>query len=128
MGFDLGRLDGDHQRWVRVGLGDMEVLIRHVGPKDQERFRQKMIHEGIIKKQEGVEINSGRFEAFCSSFVRQYVMDWRNVVIEGVENPPYAEATMASLTAQWNSVMASIGEALREEAAFFSPNGDGSPG
>jgi len=128
MPFDLARLSDPHRKWIRIGLEDIEVEVRHVGPKDQERFRQKLIRDGIIKSAEGIQFNQGRFDSFCEAFAEQYVTNWRNLKINDVENPPYSAKTMGDLLLKYAGAMTAISESLKDEADFFTESGDGSHG
>jgi len=48
--------------------------------------------------------------------------------VNDVENPPYSVKTMGDLLMKYSGAMTAIAEALKDEADFFSANGDGSPG
>lgn len=129
MAFDLSRLEGDHRRWVRTGLDDMEVEIKHVGPREQERFRQKMVADGILKQSaEGIHINRGREEAFFKAYALAYITDWKNVEVGVEKNPPFDPDHMGKVLGQSDQALQSVRKALEDESDFFSASGNGSTG
>lgn len=126
--FDISRLNAP-PRWVRVGLDDMEVELKHVGPRDQERWRQKMIASGILKKgTAGAEINRGREEQFFRAYAEEFIEGWRNLIVNGQENPDYSAEMMGHVLGQSTTAFNAILEALGDELHFFSRNGNASTG
>jgi hypothetical protein len=127
MAFDLGRLDNIPPRWVRVGLEDMEVQIAHVGPAEQEKYRQGLVSKGILRSNDkGGGINSGREDDFFEAYAMKYIKGWRNLSIGGVENPPYDPYQMGRVLATSDQAFAAVTRAVGDEADFFSVNGSGS--
>lgn len=130
MAFDLSRLDDIGPRWVRVGLDDMEVQIAHVGPREQERWRQALVSQGIMRVgKAGHEIARGRELDFFHAYAERYVLGWRNITIDGVENPPYDIKIMATrVLAKSDNAFKAVAAAVEDETLFFSTNGDGTKG
>lgn len=128
MTFDLSVLDKEApQRWVRCGLEDMEIEIRHAGPRDQEQFRRRLVREGILRSaKDGGEIAPGRDEAFYQALAERYVTGWRNVEFDGEKNPPYDVARMGKVLGKFEVVLKAMSAALAEEADFFSATSAGS--
>lgn len=127
MAFDLARLKGEHRRWVRVGLDDMEVEIRHAGPAAQEKFRQRMVAAGILKHGEsGIAINVGRTEAFFHEYAKQHVTGWRNLILNGKTDPEFDASEMGKILEASGDAFSAVAKAVGEEADFFSVNGAGS--
>lgn len=123
--FDIAKLDSIDPLWVRIGLDDMEVEIRHQGPRDQERWRQKMAARKILKRsKDGTpEIAKGQEEAFFRAYAEEFITDWRNVILSGQENPPYDVAVMGKILGQSSGALTAVMEAIGDESGFFSRNG-----
>jgi len=127
---DLSSIRKERRRWVELsGLAaGVEVEIRHVSPKDHERFREKMIREGILKKGEGSQIAAGRFGDFCREFARAYVTAWRgDIKLGDQENAEYSPELMGTVFEASAAALTAVTEAARDEAAFFSESGSASP-
>ncbi len=121
---DLEALDQEHTRWIAMGgaLAGVDLEIRHVGPKQQEKFRQKMIRDGILKKADGgVEIASGRQDDFFRAYAEHYVSNWRGQIKP--EGAVYDPKIMGIVLGKYQIAFEQIGKALSEEADFFSQNG-----
>ncbi len=132
MGLDLGRLDEHRERWVPLSgaLSGVEVLVRHVGPREQEKFRQKMVREGILKHTEaGHTINSGRADDFFRAYAERYIADWRGDIRLGdTPDPPYNYEQMGRVLGKYAAAFEDVTRAVSEEAVFFSEDGSSSPG
>lgn len=126
--FDVSKLQETNTRWVRVGLDDMEVQIRRVTPEQFAAFQRRMVSHGIVKKGKDFEINPGRFMDYHKAWAREFVTGWKNLIVDGQENPPYDPDKMGFFMGQSVAIQSSLGEAMTEEQAFFSRNGSGSSG
>jgi len=120
----------EKRRWIVLGgaLAGVEIEIVHVGPRDQERFRQKMVSAGILRASEGGQsINRGREDDFFRSFAERYVTDWRGEIRQGDDtSPAYSPEAMGRVLGAYSVAFEQVTKALAEEADFFSVNGDGS--
>lgn len=128
MPFDLDQLDQAKTRWLKVGLGDMEIEFKRVTPKDTDRFRKRLIDEGvgIITRDGRFSVNRGRESDWYASLAATYVTGWRNVSINGTVNPPYDPKIMGDVLSKSRLVFQAVDSAIEEEGYFFSVNGDGS--
>jgi hypothetical protein len=127
MAFDIGRLDEERTRWIRVGLDDMEVQIRHSGPHDQERWRARLVKANILKQTtDGISIKQGRAADFFLAYVKQHVIDWKNVKIGDIENPEYDADRMAKVIGQSDTVFRAVRTAVEDETDFLSESDNGS--
>jgi hypothetical protein len=124
--FDVSQLDTCQTRWVRVGLNDMEVELKRVTPEQFSAFQRRMVSFGVVAKGKGQEINSGRFVDYHVAFAREFLVGWKNLVVNGVKNPPYDPEQMGHLMARSSAIQQAVGEATTEEQAFFSRNGSAS--
>jgi hypothetical protein len=132
MVLDLNKLDEQHRRWIDLGgaLAGVEVEIRHVGPREQERFRQRLVRAGVLKQSaEGHNINSGREVEFFYQYAKQYITDWRGPIKLGdEENPTYSPEQMGRVLGAYGVAFEQVTKAVLEEVDFFSSNGSGSTG
>lgn len=124
--FDLSALSEDASRWIRVNLDDMEILMRRITPEAFSAFRRKMVSVGIVNKKDQ-EPNAGRFLDYHKALAREFILGWRNVLIDGVENPDYDAEKMGYFMTRSVAIQEAVTSALTEEQAFFSRNGKGSP-
>jgi len=131
---DLSRLGEDKRRWIDLGgaLAGVEVEIRHVGPKDQEKFRRRLINNGILKPSSaGHEINSGREMDFFKAYAAAYVTDWRGPIVLNpgeAERPAYSPDLMARVFGAYGAALEAVTRAVGDETLFFSENGNASTG
>ena len=126
---DLSRLEEQRRRWVALSghLSGVEVEIRHVGPKEQEKFRQKMVRLGILKQTEaGHSINGGRAEDFFRAYAENYITDWRGDIKP--EGTAYSAEAMGRVLGAYTVAFEKVTKALSEEADFFFGNGSASTG
>ena len=127
MSFNLNKLDEERQLWIRTGLEDMEIQVKHSGPGEQERFRARMVRLNILKQtQDGVSIKPGKSKDFFFEYAKQYVTDWRNLIVNDQENPEFDVKAMGSVLEKSDSALSALKTALEEESDFLSVNGSGS--
>lgn len=125
--FDLSSIDQDRSKWVRLGLNDMEAQVKHSGPSDQERFRQKLVRAGIMKQvRDSISINNGRGDDFFRAYAEQFITDWRGVEMNGEANPKYDLDLMGKILGKSGTAFAAVREAIEDETDFFSGNDSGS--
>lgn len=117
---DLSKIEEPKRRWISLGgaLAGVEVEIRHVGPKDQERFRQKLMRSGILKD---TGIASGRETDFFRAYAEAFITDWRGDIKP--EGTPYDAEKMGRVLGAYSVAFEQVGKAVAEEADFFSGNG-----
>jgi hypothetical protein len=124
MDFDLSQLDGERTRWIRVGLGDMEIEIRRVGPAERDRHHAKMVRDGVMRPAEkGGGVNPGREMAFYKAMSETYVTGWRNVRMGGEEHVPFTHDRMGIALSQSTALVQALTAAVAEEADFFDAIG-----
>jgi hypothetical protein len=133
MPLDLSKIAEPKTRWITLHqpLDGVELQIRHVGPRDMERFRQRMIRAGIMKSDPGVVINAGRDTAFFEGFAEAFICDWRGDIRatpDAKDCPAYTPAAGGMLLAYSSIAFEQVSKAVGEEADFFSVNGKGSTG
>jgi hypothetical protein len=120
MSFDLAQLASERRRWVRVGLGDMEIEIRRVGPAERDRYHNKMVRDGVMRPEDkGGGINTGREMAFYRAMAETYVTDWKNVRMGGEDGVPFTHERMGIALAQSNALVRAVTSAVAEDADFF---------
>jgi len=127
---DLEQLGVERRRWVRLGgaLEGVEVEVRHAGPRSQEKFRQKLQRDGVIKNSDsGYTINPGREDAFFREYAERFITDWRGDIRLGdTKNPPYDHEKMGKVLGAYSVAFEQLVRALSDEADFFSENGSAS--
>lgn len=130
---NLSQLSGEKRRWIALPepLSGVNLQVRHVGPREQQAFRRKMIDDGILKSDAQFEVNRGRERAFYRDFAKRYVTDWSGDVrlAEGdTEAPAYDHEKMGEVFETYGTAFVAVTNALADEAPFFSTNGASSPG
>jgi hypothetical protein len=133
MDLDLSSLQQEHSRWVRLGgaLEGVEVQLRHRTMREREQFERRMISTGIMKKDGGV--NQGRLSDFISAYTEHVIIGWRipdRFLSEEAKGqiPTYQPEEMAKLLDASPASLDLIVTEVKDETAFFSQNGNGSPG
>jgi hypothetical protein len=133
MALDLERLDEQPTRWMALGgaLTGVDVLVKYSGPREQERFRQKLIRARIMKEDSrtgGITINSGRDVDFFKAYAEQYIVDWRGDIKGGANGaaPPYSAEQMGRVLGQYRIAFEQIAASLEDETGFFSASGNDS--
>jgi hypothetical protein len=131
---DLSTLEQQHSRWIvlRGALDGFEVEIKHRTMKERERFENKMVRDGVMKK-EGGGVNPGRMDSLISAFAHEVIVGWKvpdrfRAVEAKDENPPYSADEFAKILNASPASLDHILEEIREEASFFCSNGNGSTG
>lgn len=132
MALDLSSLEAPRSRWVtlRGPLDGLEVEIKHRTMKERERFENKMVSLGILRK-DGAGVNSGRMEALVRAFTEDVIIGWKvpeKFWLPDKPNPGYDREDMAKLLNASPASLDHILEEIRDEAAFFSQNGNGATG
>ena len=131
---DLTTLEQERSRWIRLkgALDGFEVLIKHRSLRERERFENRMIREGIMKK-DGTGVNPGRLLSLIEAWTEEVIIGWK--VPERFrgpdtkeKNPPYQPSEMAKILNAAPSSLDHIFEEVKEEADFFSGNGSASTG
>lgn len=131
MALDLSILGTERRRWVESSLWPGAAFeIKHAGPEEQEKFRQRLMRDGIISTKPGEFINQGRAEAFFLAYAGKYVTDWRGVRLTAsdTEDATFTPERMAEVLKKSTATFEQIGRALSEEADFFPASGNGSTG
>ena len=134
MALDLSSLESPHSRRIvlRGALDGFEVEIKHRTMRERERFENKMISQGVLRK-DGGGVNPGRMESLIRAFTEDVIIGWtvperfRAHETKDV-NPPYSAEEFAKILNASPASLDHIMEEIREEAAFFSQNGSGSTG
>ena len=132
MGLDLERIGDVPRRWLRLNglLDGVEVELRHTGPRDQERWRQRLVRDGVMKMSAdapgGVKINTGREDAFFKAYAEQYITDWKGDITP--KGTPYDAEKMGQVLGAYTDAFTQIRDAVGEEVSFFSENGSASIG
>lgn len=131
---DLSRIGEERRRWVSIGatFPGVEVEVRFAGPERQEKFRQKLIRNGVMRVKDGVfSINAGREGDWFKAFAEAFITDWRGDIKMTPEDdavPEYTPELMARVLANHTEAFTSVSKAIDEEAEFFFQNGNGSTG
>ena len=124
---DLSTLKQEHTRWVGVAaFPDVRLMVRHVGPEAMEKFRQKLVRAGIVKKDEGLQWNDGRFADWCAAVATECMVDWEGVKLNPEDSGAYTPDGGKELLLRVHGAGRAVMEALTDEAGFFSENGSGS--
>lgn len=123
MELDPNSLDAPRTRWL--DCGGVRFLIRYVPPIQMDRWRKKMIHDGILRETRGggIEAASGRETAFYRAVADTFVENWDGNI---VGNPPYSAEIMGRMLAYRDDVWKAILGAITEQSDFFVGNGNGS--
>ncbi len=117
---DLNELTGPREAWVTYG--GVEFLLRYSSPRIADRFRQRLVADGITAKDGNV--NRGREDAFYLSYAREYVLDWRgNIDAADGQDASYTPEKMATVLAGIRGVFLFITECIAEDDRFFGRNG-----
>lgn len=117
-------LDRERTRWLKMTspAGTIELLVKYASPREAERFRQKLVREGIMKVKDGTHtINTGRDRDFFREYAAYYVLNWRGD-IEVDYNPDQ----MALLLSASNTAYEQLAAAISDEASFFTGNDNAS--
>jgi hypothetical protein len=134
MSLDLSSVEGTRTRMIRLrgALDGWGILIKHRTMKEREHFENRMIREGIMKK-DGGGINQGRLSDFIYAFTEEVVVGWdvperfRSGDTKD-KNPPYDPKEMVKVFNHSPSSLEYLFDELKEEANFFSENRNGSTG
>lgn len=129
---DLSSLDGPRTRTIRLtgALDGFELELRHVGITEREKFRFRMMREGIFNKA-GNDTNPGRTRDFMLAFIEQFVVGWtvpdrfRGADTKD-ENPPYKAAELVNVLDYSPASFKVLHESASEELDFFSSSSAGS--
>lgn len=129
----LSALPDDATRLLQLPepLSAISVRLRHIGPTGQQRFHDKMVQQGVLKAGAGFEINSGRHDAFLKALSERYILGWEGdfrLTDADAETPEFSHEEMAKILGKFGSAYLAVLNAMTEESAFFSQNGDGSHG
>jgi hypothetical protein len=125
MPLDLEQIAKPKNRWLSLTgqLSGVDVLVRYATPKEQERFRQKLVREGVLKTSQGSSsINMGREDDFFSAFAKSYILDWRGDIKP--EGTTYDAGQMGRILGASQSAFSQISDAVTEEADFLAENVD----
>lgn len=130
MGIDLDRLDAPKQRWIGlpVPLAGVEILLKHCSPRDGERFRQKLVRDGVLRsaRSDGWDINQGRQDDFFAALCQWFILDWRGDITP--EGAPYDAFKMGRVLGASNSIFEYVTKHMTDDMTFFEPDGGGSSG
>lgn len=123
MELDLNTLETPKTRWL--DCGGVRFLMRYVPPIQMDRWRKKMIHEGILRETRGggMEAATGREMAFYRAVAEMFIENWDGNI---VGNPPYSVDLMSRTLAFRDDVWKAVREDIAEQAGFFVGNGSGS--
>lgn len=128
MPIDLTTLDQSRQRWVPLAgvLRGVELLVKHASPREQERFRQRCVREGIFsgKANTGMNITNGREDDFFQRIAENYILDWRGDIKP--EGTAYDAQKMGRVLASSLDAFNQVMEAIGEDTDFFSQRNGGS--
>lgn len=123
---DLKDIDGERQRWLKLSgpLAGGELFLKYASPREGEKFRRRLQNLGILRptKDGGQEIAQGRDGDYLIEFCKFYVLDWRQITINGVAEP-YTPERLANILAQVGSALREVTEATAREEGFFE-NGE----
>src|SRR3989304_451727 len=131
MGLDFSSLEVPRSRTIvlRGALDGFEIEIKHRTMKERERFENKLVRDGILRK-DGGGVNPGRMEGLIAAFTQDVIIGWtvpeRFRSADSKETtPPYSPAEFCKILNASPASLDHILEEIREEAAFFSSNGSG---
>ena len=127
MPIDLNNLDRVRQRWFHLSglLRGVEVLIKNASPREAERFRQRLVRQGVLRagRDEGWQINAGREDDFFRMFADYYILDWKgDIKPEGTD---YSAEAMGRVLGASQAAFEQISNAISEESDFFEPPSGG---
>lgn len=136
MAIDLSILEQPMHQTVTLSgiLAGFELQLRHRGVRERERFHDKLLRDGIMKKtQHGEDINAGRMSDFVAAFAEAVVVGWNvperfRAADSKDTNPPYDAKELAKILDVSPDSVTQLFKAAVEETGFFSPNGNGSQG
>ena len=111
------------QRWIPLPppMKGGEVLIILATPKQQLKFRQKCIRQGVLRKDETTP-TMGREDDYFRMISEQYVLNWKNITYKG--DATYSSNVMGTILGKCPAVLAFLLDAINEDADFFASNGD----
>ena len=117
---DLNELTGPREAWA--AYGGVEFLLRYSSPRIADRFRQRLVADGIVGKDGN--LNAGRDDAFYLAYAREYVLDWRgNIDAAAGQDASYTPEKMATVLSGMRKVFTFITECIGEDDRFFGKNG-----
>ncbi len=126
MGLNLDDLGKTQNRWMPMSgkLSGLDVLLKYSSPRESERFRQKLVRDGILKSGKGGwQINSHREDDFFKAFAEFYVLDWRGDI--NPKDAPYDAGQWGRVLAESGSAFEQVSNAISEDEDFFAPtNGE----
>lgn len=125
---DLDKIDQEQgdglTHWI--SYGPTAFHLRYASPRQATRFRRRMQHLGIMRREgTGFDINEGRDADYCREFSKEYVLDWKGVTKKG-EPMAYSPESMGKLMHSHGGVFKLIHDAVTEDDSFFGSNGNGS--
>jgi len=134
MALDLSSLNEQRRNTIRLegALEGFEIELRHRGLKERDRFRQKLLRDGIMKSgDKGDELAQGRISDFIVAFATEVITGWtvpERFRQDKEENPPYDPKELAKILDASPDSATKIFKASTDESAFFGSNGKESGG